>query len=457
MNLNFNKNKLYKLLRSFYILSGVRIVIYDIYYNEVISYPPNNCSYCKLMDQKKCQLSNNKAFLKCKESDDLYIYHCHANLVEAMINLKINGEIVGFIMFGQISDIASEEKRVNLLKNNTSKNVLSSIQEIKYLDDEKLQSASTILLSLAKYAISEKMVSIEQEKFINQMNDFIEKNYENNSFSHAYIVEVKNYNNLELFLNYFVSKLLDEDNIDINNNGDIYIIKPDNGTIKKNQIDELQKNFFTKSVISKRKVYIMYGADKMNDISANSLLKFIEEPENNIFAILITENRFALLKTILSRCQVLRLKSNNLDRNNDDVLNIIYYASNSARPLDESSYDYVKSIMEKVLSFVDCYEKTGMNALTQTNVFFGKMVKNDIDLFLDILIFFYYDIIRIYSGFEPNTFNISPLVEYVKDNNTTSSISSKIRSSVLMKNKLKYNINGNLLIERLILLFEGRC
>ena len=111
----------------------------------------------------------------------------------------------------------------------------------------------------------------EQEKAV----DFIEKNYENNSFSHAYIVEVKNYNNLELFLNYFVSKLLDEDNIDINNNGDIYIIKPDNGTIKKNQIDELQKNFFTKSVISKRKVYIMYGADKMNDISANSLLKFI--------------------------------------------------------------------------------------------------------------------------------------------------------------------------------------
>ena len=41
----------------------------------------------------------------------------------------------------------------------------------------------------------------EQEKAV----DFIEKNYENNSFSHAYIVEVKNYNNLELFLNYFVS------------------------------------------------------------------------------------------------------------------------------------------------------------------------------------------------------------------------------------------------------------
>lgn len=297
------------------------------------------------------------------------------------------------------------------------------------------------------------VIKKEQEKAYT----FINKNYENNSFCHAYIVEVKNYNNLELFLNYFVSKLIDEESIDINNNADIYIIKPDNGTIKKNQIDDLQKNFFTKSVVSKKKVYIMFGADKMNDVSANSLLKFIEEPENNIFAILVTENRFGLLKTILSRCQVIKLKSNVLERKEDDVLNIIYYASNSARVLDESSYDYVKGITDKVLKFVDCYEKTGMNAFVQTNVFFGKLTKNDIDLFLDILIFFYYDIIRLYSGFETNTFNDSELLQYVKNNNTINSITNKIRSSIIMKNKLKFNINGNLLIEKLILLFEGRC
>lgn len=297
------------------------------------------------------------------------------------------------------------------------------------------------------------VIKKEQEKAYT----FINKNYENNSFCHAYIVEVKNYNNLEMFLNYFVSKLIDEENVDINNNADIYIIRPDNGTIKKNQIDDLQKNFFTKSVVSKKKVYIMFGADKMNDVSANSLLKFIEEPENNIFAILVTENRFGLLKTILSRCQVIKLKSNVLERKEDDVLNIIYYASNSARILDESSYDYVKGITDKVLKFVDCYEKTGMNAFVQTNVFFGKLTKTDIDLFLDILIFFYYDIIRLYSGFETNTFNDSELLQYVKNNNTINSITNKIRSSIIMKNKLKFNINGNLLIEKLILLFEGRC
>ena len=52
----------------------------------------------------------------------------------------------------------------------------------------------------------------EQEKAYN----FIQKNHENGSFSHAYIVEAKNYNNLDLFLQYFVSNLLNEDSVDIN-------------------------------------------------------------------------------------------------------------------------------------------------------------------------------------------------------------------------------------------------
>ena len=293
----------------------------------------------------------------------------------------------------------------------------------------------------------------EQEK----VYDFIKKNHENDSFSHAYIVESKNYNNLDLFLQFFVSNLLDKNDIDINNNPDIYIVKPDNGVIKKNQIDELQKKFFTKSFVSKKKVYIIYGADKMNEVSSNSLLKFIEEPAENIFAILVTENRFALLTTILSRCQIIKLKFKSLDKNIDDVYNIIYYASNSSRPLDESMYEYIKKIMEKVLLFIDCYEKNGILALTKTNLFFGKMVKNDIELFLEILVLFYYDIIRLYSSFDTNTFNKSELMEYVKSNNTLESISNKIKSTILIKNKLRYNINGGLLIERLILLFEGRC
>ena len=47
----------------------------------------------------------------------------------------------------------------------------------------------------------------------------------------------------------------------------------------------------------------------MNDSASNSLLKFIEEPMEGIYAILITTNKNQLLETIISRCQLIELKS----------------------------------------------------------------------------------------------------------------------------------------------------
>ena len=47
--------------------------------------------------------------------------------------------------------------------------------------------------------------------------------------------------------------------------------------------------------------------------AVNSILKFIEEPESEIYAFLTTNNINNVLPTIVSRCQVLTLKS--VDRN----------------------------------------------------------------------------------------------------------------------------------------------
>ncbi len=191
MNLNFNFNKLNRLLKSFYQLTNIKIAIFDIDYNEVISYPLNNCKFCSLIQNdkngyKKCMMSNKKAFEHCLKTDELYTYTCHANLIESMINLKIDDTIVGFIMFGQVTNIKNKEERFNKIKdynfliNNITKEM---VDEIAYVDDEKLISVSTILIALAKYTISEKFISIKQEKFINDLNDFIIKNIDNASLN----------------------------------------------------------------------------------------------------------------------------------------------------------------------------------------------------------------------------------------------------------------------------------
>ena len=81
--------------------------------------------------------------------------------------------------------------------------------------------------------------------------------------------------------------------------------------IKKEQLEELQQNFSETSVESNKRIYVIHNADRLNTASANSILKFLEEPEDNIIAILMTDNIHQLLDTIISRCQIISFAKNN--------------------------------------------------------------------------------------------------------------------------------------------------
>lgn len=84
----------------------------------------------------------------------------------------------------------------------------------------------------------------------------------------------------------------------------LIVVEPDGQAIKKEQILNIIEKFSTKPVYSKYNMYIIKGAERFNNSSANTLLKFLEEPEDNILCFLITNNRENILSTIKSRCQV---------------------------------------------------------------------------------------------------------------------------------------------------------
>jgi DNA polymerase-3 subunit delta' len=56
----------------------------------------------------------------------------------------------------------------------------------------------------------------------------------------------------------------------------------------------------------KKRVFLVSPAEEMTDQAANALLKTLEEPSGGCLLILTTENREALLPTIVSRCQQVR-------------------------------------------------------------------------------------------------------------------------------------------------------
>ncbi|KAB2489596.1 DNA polymerase III subunit delta' [Priestia endophytica] len=93
--------------------------------------------------------------------------------------------------------------------------------------------------------------------------------------------------------------------IESQNHPDVHFISPEGQSIKKEQIQYLQAEFQRTGVESRKKLYIIEHVNKMTPNAANSLLKFLEEPHADTYAILLTEQVHQLLDTIVSRCQVL--------------------------------------------------------------------------------------------------------------------------------------------------------
>lgn len=82
---------------------------------------------------------------------------------------------------------------------------------------------------------------------------------------------------------------------------------PDKRQLVVEQIRALRSDAYIRPNEAERKVYILQNAQQMNDEAQNAFLKVLEEgPEYAVF-LLLSENHLALLPTIRSRCELLRL------------------------------------------------------------------------------------------------------------------------------------------------------
>lgn len=81
-------------------------------------------------------------------------------------------------------------------------------------------------------------------------------------------------------------------------------------TLKKENILEIKEKFsYSSNNVVDMKFYIIENIENSSNASLNSLLKFVEEPTPNTYAIFTTSNKTAVLNTIISRCKSILLDS----------------------------------------------------------------------------------------------------------------------------------------------------
>ena len=286
----------------------------------------------------------------------------------------------------------------------------------------------------------------------------IKNSLKNNTLSHAYLFGTNEYKNSNHFIMSFVKTLLcpnkaNNDNckncsvcekIDKNIYSEFKVIERDGMWIKKEQLLELQKEFKTKSVESNLKVYVINNAEYLNQSSANSLLKFLEEPQDNIIAILVTNNIHQLLDTIVSRCQVISLinsENNNIKKNISSLL---------------EENDNVDKIIENALDFIYFYENNHIDTIVymKDTVLNNFEDRRKIEILLQIMILFYKDLLNYKLDINKNLFNLKDIEKIAKLNNVNQ-IENKINIIMETKKNLKLNANINLLMDKLVMDLEG--
>jgi len=90
-------------------------------------------------------------------------------------------------------------------------------------------------------------------------------------------------------------------------NPDLLLIKAF-PSIKISQIRQAEKFLSFKPFQEKIKIVFLLEADKLTIPAQNAFLKTLEEPPQNSLIILVSSNENRLLETIISRCQIIKLK-----------------------------------------------------------------------------------------------------------------------------------------------------
>lgn len=268
--------------------------------------------------------------------------------------------------------------------------------------------------------------------FENDVFNILLQRYRENKLAHAFLLETNSldscYKDLIKFVKYLscpyeYNDNCDNDNchncelIDSGNLPSFIKVDPDGTLIKKGQIQEIINRFQSIPIFSNYNIYVVNECDKLNSSSANSLLKFLEEPEDNILGFYITTNKMNVISTVRSRCQELN----------------VYY------DLAKTDYKYSSVVAEYLNSVYKNEDAILYNKVEALNLLSDR--SEWIDFFKEMLYILYS-----YLKNKSNEFNIRLLNEM--------SDKEIVKIEDLIKSVLKYlQSNGNieLILDKFVL------
>ena len=219
----------------------------------------------------------------------------------------------------------------------------------------------------------------------------------------------------------------------------IMTVEPDGASIKKDQVLDLKEKMLSKPLYSSHNMYIIKSAEKLTLSSANTMLKFLEEPNDQVIGFFITDNKENIINTIKSRCQIVNVLYNQ---------NVIYDEVN----LNEEDFNrYIDLLKEYLLILEEDFEETFLKnksiVISQLN---GRI---EFENFLKLMLKVYETILNKQLGVDYNISQIQKF-SFINEKNNVPKLIAKLKIIESILEKLVYNPNLELILDRLVIEME---
>ncbi len=305
------------------------------------------------------------------------------------------------------------------------------------------------------------------------------RSLENHHLSHAYLISGNPGTPLLQVAKYLAKSILCDNpdplacnncitclRIDDDNYPDFIVLDGSAKTIKKEEVGNIEEQFEKTAFESKGiMIYIIHLVENMGVEAINSILKFLEEPGSEIYAFLTTNNENNVLPTIISRCQLLRLKLVNRQEVIDDAVNLtvpqedaelLSYFYNDGELIfdivnDKEKIDDYKDAKDAFVDFLEALKKDDKREAiyyAQTSIIPLVKTKESARFFLDMLVEAFEDILNIQQGKSPILKSYDTILKELS--NKLTHIDESLIEILKDRNLINLNVNTSLLMDHLV-------
>ncbi len=279
------------------------------------------------------------------------------------------------------------------------------------------------------------------------INSIINSFHENNN-SHAFLIETNNINACYQDIINIIKKVnckngtIDDCNvchtIDAGTNPDIITVRPEKKEINVEPIDNILAQFMTQPLISKYSMYVICEADLLNQTAANSILKFLEEPEEGIVGFFITNRYSSMLPTISSRCEHIIMRYGN-----NSILDLLDINEEEY----DSYYNFTKNIIE-CLNSDQSYER-----LAKVSSITAKEREDILKIFKLVYKIYVIKFENIVNNNYNNLEYAQELLGLIKTEDV-SILTKRIKLLEEFLNDYRLNVNKDLFVNKLFMVWE---